>query len=109
MLHRLIGVLYFTSALRVVTRLPPGWARVTGHIMQVISGMRELGLASLGLDHLYIHCDSQHHVSACEHFFLPFVPALNQFRDEYAWRTSERGLCVVWCDIVHYGSSAGPL
>ena len=69
-------VLYFTSALRVVTRLPPGWARVTGHIMQVISGMRELGLASLGLDHLYIHCDSQHHVLACEHFFLPFVPAL---------------------------------
>ncbi len=44
--------------------------------MQVISGMRELGLASLGLDHLYIHCDSQHHVLACEHFFLPFVPAL---------------------------------
>ncbi len=51
-------------------------SRVTGHIMQVISGMRELGLASLGLDHLYIHCDSQHHVLACEHFFLPFVPAL---------------------------------
>ncbi len=31
--------------------------------MQVISGMRELGLASLGLDHLYIHCDSQHHAN----------------------------------------------